>query len=148
MKTKNQINVLLKDLVVSERDLVELPQGNITESGIRKNINVGILYIEAWLRGFGAVALYNLMEDAATAEISRSQVWQWLRNNALLEDGRVFDRNLYLSIYKDEVLKIKNSQSENNSTNNQFDRAFKIFNELVQSDAFEEFLTLPAYKYI
>jgi malate synthase len=148
MKTKNQINVLLKDLVVSERDLVELPQGNITESGIRKNINVGILYIEAWLRGFGAVALYNLMEDAATAEISRSQVWQWLRNNALLEDGRVFDRNLYLSIYKDEVLKIKKSQSENNSTNNQFDRAFKIFNELVQSDAFEEFLTLPAYKYI
>ena len=80
MPTKNQIHVTRYDVNVTEKDLVEMPKGTITEEGIRKNINVGILYIESWLRGNGAAAIYNLMEDAATAEISRTQVWLWLKN--------------------------------------------------------------------
>jgi malate synthase len=78
MTTKNQIHVSRADVNIQEKDLVEIPKGTITEEGVRKNINVGILYIESWLRGNGAAAIYNLMEDAATAEISRTQVWQWL----------------------------------------------------------------------
>ena len=98
MPTPNQLHVTRNDIHITEEDLVEIPKGTVTEAGIRKNINVGILYTEAWLRGHGAVALYNLMEDAATAEISRTQVWQWLKNEVILEDDRKFDLTLYLSL--------------------------------------------------
>ena len=148
MPTSNQLEVSLNDLTVTEADLVELPQGTVTEAGIRKNINIGILYTEAWLRGYGAVALYHLMEDAATAEISRTQVWQWLRNEVVLDDGRKFNMKLYMELYHDEVDKIISSEGKNEIPKTRFILAFELFDKLVLSDEFEEFLTLPAYKYL
>ena len=147
MPTANQIDKKLEDLIVTEKDLLELPKGTVTEAGIRKNINVGILYMEAWLRGNGAVALYNLMEDAATAEISRTQVWQWLKNEVKLEDGRLFNVGLYKEIFNDEIEKIITEVGDN-IKNTKFELAFDIFNRLVLSENFEEFLTLPAYLHL
>jgi len=95
MPEQNQIDNKRLDVKVTANDLVKTPKGTITEAGLRKNINVGILYIESWLRGNGAAAIYNLMEDAATAEISRSQVWQWIQSGAKLEDGRKVTYELY-----------------------------------------------------
>ncbi|WP_296314478.1 malate synthase A [Winogradskyella sp. UBA3174] len=148
MPTQNQLHVTRNDINITEQDLVELPKGTITEVGIRKNINVGILYTEAWLRGHGAVALYNLMEDAATAEISRTQVWQWLKNEVILEDGRKFNREFYNDVLNDEVEKIIKEFGEDNIENSKFKLAIELFDRLVLSEEFEEFLTLSAYKYI
>lgn len=148
MPTANQFHVTRADVSITKEDLVELPIGTITEEGIRKNINVGLLYTEAWLRGHGAVALYNLMEDAATAEISRTQVWQWLKNEVVLEDGRKFSRVLYDTIFDDEVEKLIKEFGEENITNTKFNLAVELFNKLVTNDEFEEFLTLSAYQYI
>ncbi|WP_422104654.1 malate synthase A [Winogradskyella sp.] len=146
MPTPNQIFRKREDIKVTEADLVALPKGSITEAGIRKNINVGILYMEAWLRGYGAVALYNLMEDAATAEISRTQVWQWLKNEAVLEDGRVFNQELFDAIFDDEVEKIIREVGEAQIKDTKFCDAITLFKRLVIADEFEEFLTLSAYR--
>jgi malate synthase len=148
MPTPNQLHVTRDDISITEQDLVEIPKGTVTEDGIRKNINVGILYTEAWLRGHGAVALYNLMEDAATAEISRTQIWQWLHNEVVIEDGRTFNVTLYKDIFDDEVEKIITEFGEENIKNSKFELAIELFNKLVISQEFEEFLTLPAYQYI
>jgi malate synthase len=148
MPTPNQLHVTRDDINITEQDLVEIPKGTVTEDGIRKNINVGILYTEAWLRGHGAVALYNLMEDAATAEISRTQVWQWLHNEVVIEGGRTFNMTLYKDIFDDEVEKIITEFGEENIKNSKFELAIELFNKLVISEEFEEFLTLPAYQYI
>lgn len=148
MPTPNQLDVSLDDINITEQDLVEIPKGTVTEAGIRKNINVGILYTEAWLRGHGAVALYNLMEDAATAEISRTQVWQWLKNEVILEDDRKFNIELYKILFDDEVEKIIKEYGESNILNTKFKLAFQLFDNLVVSEKFEEFLTLPAYQYL
>lgn len=148
MPAANQLQLTRDDVDITEEDLVEMPKGTVTEAGIRKNINVGILYIESWLRGHGAVALYNLMEDAATAEISRTQVWQWLKNKAKLEDGRNFNMALYKELLEDEVAKITSDLGEENIRKSKFKLAITLFDELVISENFEEFLTLPAYKYI
>ena len=148
MSTPNQLHVSRDDINITEQDLVEIPKGTVTEAGIRKNINVGILYTEAWLRGHGAVALYNLMEDAATAEISRTQVWQWLKNEVKLEDGRKFNNELYLELFNNEVAKIMTNFGEENIKNSKFKLAIDLFDRLVVSEKFEEFLTLPAYQYI
>lgn len=148
MPTPNQIFNKREDVVVTEADLLEIPKGTITEGGIRKNINVGILYLEAWLRGFGAVALYNLMEDAATAEISRTQVWQWLKNEACLEDGRVFNKDLFDEMFDDEVEKIITEVGEGEIRNTKFCDAITLFKRLVTQKEFEEFLTLSAYQLI
>ncbi|TDU39920.1 malate synthase [Gelidibacter sediminis] len=148
MPTPNQYHVTRDDVSIAKEDLVELPKGTVTEEGVRKNINVGLLYTEAWLRGHGAVALYNLMEDAATAEISRTQVWQWLKNEVVLEDGRNFTKALYTSIFDDEVEKIIREYGEENIKNTKFNLAIELFDKLVTNEEFEEFLTLPAYQYI
>ncbi|MBO3097676.1 malate synthase A [Gelidibacter pelagius] len=148
MPGPNQLHVSRDDVNITEQDLVELPLGTISEAGIRKNINVGILYTEAWLRGYGAVALYNLMEDAATAEISRTQVWQWLKNQVKLEDGRTLDLELYKELLDDEIEKIIREFGTDNMKNSKFKLAIELFDNLVQSEEFEEFLTLPAYKYL
>jgi malate synthase len=148
MPTLNQLHVTRDDVTITEQDLVELPKGTVTEAGVRKNINVGILYTEAWLRGHGAVALYNLMEDAATAEISRTQVWQWLKNEVILEDGRKFNIELYIDILNDEVEKIIKEFGEHTIKDTRFKLAIELFDKLVLSEKFEEFLTVPAYKYI
>ncbi|AFU67258.1 malate synthase [Psychroflexus torquis ATCC 700755] len=148
MPMPNQLHITRDDINITEKDLVELPKGTVTEAGIRKNINVGVLYTEAWLRGHGAVALYNLMEDAATAEISRTQVWQWLKNEVKLEDGRKFNMELYKDLFNDEVEKIKAEFGEEHMKNSKFELAFNVFDELVVSEKFVEFLTLLAYKHI
>ena len=148
MPTPNQLHVTREDIQITEADLVEIPKGTVTEAGIRKNINVGILYLEAWLRGYGAVALYNLMEDAATAEISRTQVWQWLKNEVKLEDGRKFNIELYAQLFDSEIEKIITEYGEDNLKNTKFKLAFELFDQLVLSEEFEEFLTLTAYQYI
>src|SRR5262249_51965822 len=101
MKEPNQIARRRQDVHVTAADLLHVPQGDITETGLATNISVGIAYLEAWLRGTGCVPLHNLMEDAATAEISRAQVWQWLRHGARFKDGRTVDRALCKSIVDD-----------------------------------------------
>ena len=148
MTTKNQIHVSRSDVNVSEADLVEMPKGTITEAGIRKNINIGILYIESWLRGNGAAALYDLMEDAATAEISRTQVWLWLYRNIQLEDKRFFNKEMYQQLKKEELKKIKNLVGKINFEKGKFKLAVELFDALVLSKEYKEFLTLAAYNYI
>ena len=148
MITKNQLHIKRYDINVGVNDLVELPKGSITENGIRKNINVGILYIESWLRGNGAAALYNLMEDAATAEISRTQVWLWLHKYVQIQDGRFFGEELYQQLKKEEIQKIKNMIGEAAYLKGKFDLAIKLFDALVLTKEYKEFLTLPAYQHI
>lgn len=148
MPTKNQIHIKRAELNISEEMLVEQPKGSITEKGIRKNINVGILYLESWLRGVGAAALYNLMEDAATAEISRTQVWQWLHNEAKLNTNNIFSTEMYLTIQKEELDKIKKMVGNDRFVNGKFDQAVQLFDELVLSETYQEFLTLEAYNYL
>ncbi|MFT6960174.1 MAG: malate synthase, partial [Polaribacter sp.] len=148
MTTKNQIHNTREDVTVSETALVEMPKGTITEEGVRKNINVGILYIESWLRGNGAAAIYHLMEDAATAEISRTQVWLWLHTNVQLEGGGVFNKEMYQQLKKEELEKIKNLIGERNFMDGKFKVAIELFDTLVLSKDYKEFLTLLAYKHI
>jgi malate synthase len=148
MPTPNQIDKKFEDYQISERDLLEIQKGTITEKGVRKNINVGILYIESWLMGVGAAALYNLMEDAATAEISRTQIWQWLKNKAQLEDGRTLTRDLVLSWQEEELVKIKNYVGEERFKYGKFRLATELFDELIFNEDFEEFLTFKAYEYL
>src|SRR5690606_19195608 len=107
MPGANQIERLREDLTISEQDLLEVPTGTRTEAGLRQNLNVGVLYLEAWLRGSGCVPLYNLMEDAATAEISRTQVWQWLHHKASLEDGHIVTPELVRSMLDEEMQNIR-----------------------------------------
>ena len=148
MPTKNQIHVKRAELTITEKQLVEIPKGTITEDGIRKNINVGILYLESWLNGIGAAALYNLMEDAATAEISRTQLWQWLHKEVKLDNGTIFNIEMYVNLQKEELEKIKKMVGNNRFVNGKFDLAVQLFDELVLSETYQEFLTLEAYKYI
>lgn len=148
MSNANQIAKKLENLTISVAQLVEIPQGTITEKGIRKNINVGILYIESWLSGVGAAALYNLMEDAATAEISRTQVWQWLQHQVKLDDGRIFDNELYNHLLKSEIQNLQEFVGKEHFKNRKFELAIQLFNELVLEINFEEFLTTKAYQYI
>ncbi len=148
MPTPNQLHITRDDLSISCADLVALPVGTVTEAGIRKNINVGILYLEAWLQGNGAVALYNLMEDAATAEISRTQIWHWLNKEVTLEDGRKFTKDIFNTIFEEEMEKILTEVGPDKINNTKFQKAFDLFRDLVLSSDFEEFLTTPAYKFL
>ncbi|MGK0387679.1 MAG: malate synthase, partial [Maribacter sp.] len=148
MPTPNQISNKREDVKISAQDLVEVPQGTITEKGLRLNINVGILYIESWLRGNGAAAIYNLMEDAATAEISRTQVWQWLKRNSKMEDGRAITLELYEAFLLDEMKKIEEMVGKERFQKGRFQDAKNLFDLLVKQDDFIEFLTLPAYEMI
>ena len=145
MPEANQVGRTLDDLVVTESDLLQLPEGKITEAGLRGNINVGIQYIESWLRGQGCVPLYNLMEDAATAEISRAQVWQWLKHSAQLDDGRVIDRTLFDQLLAEEIEGIEKELGDARFTGGRFGDAIQLFADLSTADDFEEFLTLSAY---
>jgi malate synthase len=148
MCTPNQIHVKREDFNCTEKDLLQLPGGTITEEGLRHNINVGILYLESWLRGNGAAALYNLMEDAATAEICRTQVWQWLHNKSKLNDGRAITQSLYEDLRDDEIEKIQHAVGSKAYQEGKFTQAICIFNKLVVQDKWEDFLTLPAYDLI
>jgi len=148
MPGPNQIHNRREDVNVNAADLIEIPTGTITEDGVKLNINVGILYIESWLRGHGAAAIYNLMEDAATAEISRTQVWQWLKYKVTLEDGTPFTEELYQSYLKEEIEKIKTLVGPARYDGGRFVDAEQLFDDLVRKDTFIDFLTLPAYELI
>ena len=143
----NQIDRLRDDVDVTAAELLDVAStpGEVTESGLRSNITVGIRYLEAWLRGSGAVGIDNLMEDAATAEISRSQVWQWLHNSVELSDGQTVTRDLVERLIDEEVAKIEESGAESYAEG-RWDDACSLFTEMALADDFEDFLTLPAYE--
>jgi malate synthase len=143
MPEPNQIARKRQDVQVTAADLLTVPKGTITEAGLRQNLNVGIGYIEAWLRGIGCVPLYYLMEDAATAEISRAQIWQWIRHGAKLDDGRVVDQGLCRQLLDEELAKMRASTKDRS-----FERAAELFSKLIEMPSFPEFLTIPAYDMI
>jgi malate synthase len=144
MPQLNQIARKRQDVHVDASDLLAVPKRTITEAGLRQNLNVGIGYIEAWLRGTGCVPLHNLMEDAATAEISRAQVWQWIRHGAKLEDGRTVDLPLCRTVLDEELARLRATAAEGGC----YDDAAKLFGDLIAAPAFPEFLTMPAYDMI
>ncbi|MDP6109904.1 MAG: malate synthase A, partial [Rhodospirillales bacterium] len=146
MPQPNQIDKKREDVNIAISDLLALPEGSITEAGLRQNLNVGVCYTEAWLRGNGCVALYNLMEDAATAEISRTQVWQWIRHQAKLEDGRAIDRELFEKTLNEELEKIRATVGDAVFDNGKYNVAADLFRDLSWADDFSDFLTLPAYE--
>jgi len=149
MPTPNQVHRLRDDVVVTAEDLVAVPEGAITEVGLRTNVSVGIQYIEAWLGGSGAVPIFNLMEDAATAEISRAQVWQWIRHpRGVLEDGRKVTMEFVEQIIQEELAKIRQTIGEESFHSSKYPLASQIFTELVEKDEFEEFLTLRGYQFL
>lgn len=146
----NQKERMREDVRVAPEQLIDfnIPNGTITEGGLRNNISVAIQYTEAWLRGNGAVAINNLMEDAATAEIARSQVWQWIHHGGALDDGRKIDHALYRAMLDEEIEKIKQAWGEQNVAKSRLAEASLLFDKLVTSDQLSDFLTLPAYQYL
>ena len=148
MPQPNQLAKLREEVQVGQAQLLEVPQGTRTEEGLRTNIRVGVQYIEAWLRGNGAVPLYNLMEDAATAEISRTQVWQWIKYGAKLNDGTVVTRPLFDRLLADEMTKLREALGREAFDQGRFAEAIDLFTRLSTSDKLEPFLTLPAYRLI
>jgi len=150
MPAPNQIAAKKReDVKVSAADLIHWePEGPITERGLRLNINVAIQYIGAWLAGQGAVPIFNLMEDAATAEISRSQVWQWIRSpKGKLDDGRKVTKEMVAAMIPEELAKIRELLGGAYAAG-RYDEASTIFADLVNNDTFVDFLTLPAYERI
>ena len=146
MPAANQLAKLREDVAVSREDLLKVHDGERTEHGLRENIRVGVQYIEAWLRGKGAVPLYNLMEDAATAEISRAQIWQWIRHGAKLNDGRVVTADLFKALLDEEMAGLRQVLPASAFDGGRFAEAVQIFTDMSLSAQFEEFLTLPAYR--
>jgi malate synthase len=146
MPRPNQLDRLRDDVSVSQRDLLEVHQGTRTEAGLRLNIRVGIQYIEAWLRGKGAVPLYNLMEDAATAEISRAQVWQWVHYGITLEGGTKATAELLDRLIDEEMARVRQEVGAEVFDQGRFAEAVELFRELSTEQDFEEFLTLPAFQ--
>jgi len=139
MKEANQIGCRREDVHVTAKDLLAVPEGEITEEGLRWNIDVGLQYLESWLRGLGCVPIYNLMEDAATAEICRAQVWQWVRHRATLSNGRPVTQEMVREAIAEQKNKLKGSHMA---------EAAEIYEHMMTSPDFAEFLTLVAYDYI
>jgi malate synthase len=131
----NQVGRQREDVSVEARDLLDVavPGGDVTEAGVENNISVGLQYLESWLRGVGAVAIYNLMEDAATAEISRSQIWQWVRT------GKIDERDVHA---------VEDAELERLRDGGRWDDAREVFEQVALGDEFVEFLTLPAYDHL
>jgi malate synthase len=148
MPEPNQLSKKRDDVHVKQTDLLEVHKGKRTEEGLRENIRVGVQYIEAWLRGRGAVPIYNLMEDAATAEISRAQVWQWLHLKAKLDDGREVTPAMFRDALAGEMERVKGEVGAKAFDGGRFKEATALFSDMSLSDTFDEFLTLPAYKLI
>jgi malate synthase len=148
MPTPNQLHKV-PDVTVTARDLLQVPTGPITEAGLRNNISVAIQYIAAWLGGLGCVPINNLMEDAATAEISRAQIWQWIKHPAgRLEDGRKVTVELFSAITREELNKLKASVGEEVYVRGNFERAAVLLDIVTTAADFETFITLPAYRVI
>jgi malate synthase len=145
MKTANQISRKLDDVSISAKDLVTVPDGSITEQGLRWNIDVGLQYLASWLGGNGCVPIYNLMEDAATSEICRAQVWQWVKHGAKLSDGRAVTADLVRRATGEELEKLREELGADRFDAARFKAASEIFERMMTSADFPDFLTLLAY---
>ena len=145
MKGKNQLDRKREDVRVGPSDLLAIPTGTRTDEGLRHNVRVGIQYIEAWIRGQGCVPLYNLMEDAATAEISRAQVWQWMKHGALLDGDKPLTKERVTKTVAEELSRVRAEVGDARFASGRFPEAARLFERLSTADTFEEFLTLPAY---
>ncbi len=149
MPAPNQIDKLREDISITAADLLKMPAGDITEEGLRTNIDVGIQYMASWLSGLGCVPIYNLMEDAATAEISRAQVWQWIHHpEGILSDGRKVTLEMFREIMADELRKIKASVGEERFAKGNYEKAAGLFDDIIANEELEEFLTLSAYEHL
>ncbi len=146
MPRANQRDRLREDVKVNASDLLEIPSGMITEAGLRVNVNVGLRYLESWLRGTGCVPIFNLMEDAATCEISRTQIWQWIKHpRGVLEDGRRITVALVRGVVNQELKKIRADLGSETFDRGKFDEACTIFEAVATGEPLADFLTLPAY---
>ncbi len=148
MSGANQLGVARAEVRVSRDELLAVPEGQITEDGLRNNIRVGVQYLEAWLRGSGCVPLYNLMEDAATAEICRAQLWQWLHHGAHTSDGMAVTAERFDRLLAAELDRIHGEVGSARLLNGVFPSAARLFERMIKQDAFDDFLTLPAYELI
>ncbi len=149
MPTPNQLHRKLDDVNVTAADLLAVPDGTITEAGLRSNVDVSIQYMAAWLGGNGCVPIHNLMEDAATAEISRAQIWQWIRHpRGVLDDGRKVTVELFRQIVVEELAKLRATLGAAAFAAGNFEHAAKLIDRITTAEAFETFLTLPAYQAI
>lgn len=141
MPGPNQIARQVSGLTIAAADLLAVPSGSITDTGLRQNVNVALGYIEAWLRGIGCVPLHHLMEDAATAEISRAQLWQWVRHGARLADGRPIDLSLCRTVVAEELAHLQRSAQ----APERYGDAAALLCDLIAAPTFPPFLTIPAY---
>ncbi len=148
MSGPNQIHVRRDEVRVGARELLEVPRGDITAEGLRANLEIGVSYLEAWLRGSGCVPLHHLMEDAATAEISRTQLWQWLHHRARLSDGRAVDAALVQRVLSDELAAIRARLGSEVWSRSRFELAAQLFRDLILADELQDFLTLAAYPHL
>ena len=148
MSGPNQLHVQRAEVAVRREDLLRVPGGTITEEGIRHNIRVGVQYLEAWLRGSGCVPLYNLMEDAATAEICRAQLWQWLHHGAHTADGAQVTPERIDRLFAEELERIHQEVGTERLLGGVFPSAARLMERMIKQDGFDEFLTLPAYELI
>ena len=148
MKTPHQIHVTRDEVSVAAKGLLAVPEGDISEEGLRINVDVGIQYLESWLMGNGCVPIYNLMEDAATAEISRSQVWQWVRHGAKMKDGRTVTAELVRNTIPEQLEHIRKLIGPMRVDAGKFDLAARLFEDMMTRGDFSEFLTTVAYDYI
>jgi len=146
----NQLERQRPEVSVSAGQLVnvKVPGGTITENGLRMNVSVGIQYIESWMRGTGAAAINNLMEDVATAEISRSQVWQWVRHSSKLSEGPSVNADLVREIADEEMTSLRERYGEEAWAKSRFEEARKVFEEVALAKDFKPFLTLEALNHI
>ncbi|MGH2702984.1 MAG: malate synthase, partial [Actinomycetota bacterium] len=144
----NQVSKKRDDVSVEAGQLLDMhvPDGSVTEEGLHNNVSVGIQYLESWLRGTGAAAIFNLMEDAATSEISRSQIWQWIATGTKLDDGRPVTRELVQTIEAEELGKIRDEWGASAFDSGRFDEAQEIFEQVALSIDLADFLTIPAYE--
>jgi malate synthase len=150
MKSPNQIQRQRDDVQVAAVDLLDFrPQTPITEQGLRLNMNIGIQYLGAWLAGTGCVPIFNLMEDAATAEISRAQIWHWIRSpQGVLDDGRKVTRELFRALLPEELKRVREMLGDKQYAAGRYAEGARMFEELTLSDDFVDFLTLPAYDWV
>ncbi len=148
MTGPNQIQRLRQDAIVTQKDLLSVPLGEISEIGLRTNISVGIQYLEAWLRGKGSVPLYNLMEDAATAEICRAQLWQWINHKARTSDGSPVTEFMVRNLMRQELDKLIGHLGEERFYAGQYQLASELFGRMITAEDFPEFLTLVAYEHL
>ncbi|HKE94572.1 MAG TPA: malate synthase A, partial [Povalibacter sp.] len=146
MPTPNQLHKSLADVQVTAADLLQIPTGTITETGLRNNVNVSIQYLAAWLGGLGCVPINNLMEDAATAEIARAQIWQWIRHpGGKLDDGRKITTELFRVVMREELSKLRGQVGEQQYSAGNYERAAALIDRITTAPEFSTFITLPAY---